>query len=169
MFAAAMIALCAILTGQANAHGKESVRVYVFATEAARVADGTTTDDARKARLEAVRDLRDAIRHQRGLSVVDDRGQADVVVEVTDCEQQDAGEGGFGGVKLTPLVTTTIRLHVTSGEQATDMKGFGPGTGSRAAKDAAERLLKWIARNHLDRVPAPTSDAALRECAAPVV
>jgi hypothetical protein len=149
MSPAAAIALCAVLTGQANTHGKESVRIYVFATE--KSADTKTPDETRKALLDAVRDLQDAIRRKRGLTVVDNRAQADVVVEVTDREQQDAGEGGFGGVKLTPLVTTTIRLHVTSGEHETEMKGFGPGTGSRAAKDAADRLLKWIARNRLDR------------------
>jgi hypothetical protein len=146
----AAVALCADLgLGQAHTYGKEFVRVYVFASET--TPGSTTREEAQQGRLAAVRELRDAIRHKPGLSIVDDRAQADVIVEVTDREQQDAGEGGFGGVKLTPLVNTTIRLHVTSGEQATEIKGTGPGTGSRAAKDAADRLLKWIARNHLDR------------------
>jgi hypothetical protein len=31
--------------------------------------------------------------------------------------------------------------------------------GSRAAKDAADRLLKWIVRNRLDRSPGPQAIA----------
>jgi hypothetical protein len=142
-----VIALCAVLGG-GQLNGKESIRIYVFATE---MADRSTTpDQPRQNPGAAVRDMRDAIRHTTGLSVVDDRAQADVIVEITAVDQQE-GDGGFGGIKLTPLVTTTIRLHVTSGDHQTDLKGTGPGTGSRAAKDAADRLLKWIARNHLDR------------------
>jgi hypothetical protein len=150
-----VIALCAILIGgQANTNGKESVRIYVFATDTA--AASATSDEARQATLAAVRNLRDAIRRKAGLSIVDDRAQADVVVEVTGQEEQDAGDGGFGGIKLTRLVNTTIRLHVTSGEHATDLKGTGPGTGSRAAKDAADHLLTWIVRHRRDRTAGPT-------------
>ncbi len=101
-----------------------------------------------------MRELKDALRRKAGLSIVEDRAQADVLVEVTDRETQDAGEGGFGGVKLTPLANTIIRTHVTSGTDQTDIKGMGQGTGDRAAKDVAERLLRWIVRNRVDRQPA---------------
>jgi hypothetical protein len=155
----ATIALCAVLSGgQASTNGKESVRIYVFATATATADGSTTPDEAHQATAAAVRDLRDAIRRKAGLSVVDDRAQADVVVEITGRDEQE-GDGGFGGIKLTPLVTTTIRLHVTSGHHATDLNGTGPGTGSRAAKDAADRLLKWIVRNRLDRSPGPQATA----------
>lgn len=137
--------LCTVLVGhQAKAHGKESVRVYVFATE---VRGGSPPDDALQGRLAAVRELREALRRKAGLSVVDDRPQADVTVEVTDREQQSAGEGGFGGVKLTRFVNTIIRVRVSFGEHQSELKGMGPGTGSRAAKDAADGLSKWIERN----------------------
>jgi hypothetical protein len=42
-----------------------------------------------------------------------------------------------------------IRLHVTTGapdNEEVELKGTGQGTWSRAAKDAADRVLKWIAR-----------------------
>jgi hypothetical protein len=150
------IALCGVIgAGHANTGGKESVRIYVFATTPA---GETTPDQGSVVTPAAVRQMREAIRHEAGLSVVDDRTQADVIVEITGFEQQE-GEGGFGGIKVTPLVTTTVRLHVTSGNHATDLKGTGPGTGSRAAKDAADRLLKWIVRNHLDRSPGPEATA----------
>jgi hypothetical protein len=161
MPALAVVALFAILSGgqdhpsgQAHPNGKESVRIYVFASDIVSpdtAAEHTTPDEARQGRLTAVNELREALRRKAGLSVVDDREQADVIVEVTDREEQDAGDGGFGGIKVSKLATTTIRCHVTSGQHETDLKGLGNGTGSRAAKDAADRLLKWIVRNRLDR------------------
>jgi len=138
------LVLCTVLGSQAKPHAKESVRIYVFATE---VRDGSPPGDALQRRLAAVRELREALRRKAGLSVVDDQAQADVTVEVTDREQQSAGEGGFGGVKLTPFVNTIIRMRVTFGEHQSELKGMGPGTGSRAAKDAADGLFKWIERN----------------------
>jgi len=140
----ALVLCTALVGGQAKTHGKESIRVYVFATE---VRGGSPPDDALQGRLAAVRELREALRRKAGLSVVDDRAQADVTVEVTDREQQNAGEGGFGGVKLTRFVNTIIRMRVTFGEHQSELKGMGPGAGSRAAKDAADSLFKWIERN----------------------
>ena len=87
-------------------------------------------------------------------------------MEVTDREQQSAGEGGFGGVKLTPFVNTIIRVRVTFGEHQGELKGMGPGTGSRAAKDAADGLQKWIERNRAGplgrRRSVASADAAIR-------
>jgi len=148
--ALALSAVLALGGGQAKTHGKESVRIYVVAAE---VPAGSPPGDALQGRLAAVRELREALRRKKGLRVVDDRAQADVIVEVTDREQQSAGEGGFGGVKLTPFVNTIIRVRVTFGEHQGELKGMGPGTGSRAAKDAADDLLKWVERNRPDRPP----------------
>ena len=143
----AFCVLCAPGQAKTKPDGKESVRVYVFAAEH----PDQSNDEAQQRRLATVRELRDAIRRKAGLSVVDQRADADVVVEVLDRDEDSAGEGGFGGVKLTALVNTTIRLRVTAGERETDMKGTGAGSGSKAAKDATERLLKWIVRNRADR------------------
>ncbi len=95
---------------------------------------------------ECTRELRDAVRKKKGLRVVDQAEGADVSVEVTNCEQQP-GEGGFGGLKVTPLGEAIIRFKARWGDDEIDMKGVGPGYWSRAAKDGAERLLKWIARH----------------------
>ena len=139
-----VLALCAGLSvGLTRTDGQESVRIYVFT---AQTAEGSSSDEALKGRLSAVRDLRDALRRKPGLSIVDDRTVADVVVEVTARDQQSLGDGGFGGARLTQLVNTTIRLNVTAGAHKTEMKGSASGTGTRAAKDAADRLLKWIVR-----------------------
>ena len=153
MAAVLALALCAVLgSGQAKSYGKESVRIFVFTAQAA---ESTSPDEAQQARLSAVKELKDQLRHKAGLSIVDDRSQADVVIEVIELEERDAGDGGFGGAKLTPLVNSILRLHLTAGENQTDIKGMGPGSGSRAAKDAADRVLKWVVRNRVDRPTIP--------------
>ena len=120
--ALALSTVLAARGGQAKTHGKESVRIYVVAAE---VPGGSPPGDALQGRLAAVRELREALRRKAGLRVVDDRAQADVTVEVTDREQQSAGEGGFGGVKLTPFVNTIIRVRVTFGEHQKRIEGDG--------------------------------------------
>ena len=153
MAAVLALALCAVLgSGQAKSYGKESVRIFVFTAQAA---ESTSPDEAQQARRSAVKELKDQLRHKAGLSIVDDRSQADVVIEVIELEERDAGDGGFGGAKLTPLVNSILRLHLTAGENQTDIKGMGPGSGSRAAKDAADRVLKWVVRNRVDRPTIP--------------
>ena len=130
-------------TNLAAAEKGPAVRVYVHTAASPSGTQGAEE----QGRLDAVRDLREALRRKSGITLVDDRSQADVVVEITDREQRDAGAGGFGGKTITPLVDTIIRLHVTWGDHQTDIKGMGQGTWGRAAKDAADRLMKWIARN----------------------
>ena len=67
-------------------------------------------------------------------------------MEIVGREQKEAVQGPFGGKAITPLGDTIIRLHLRSGDHESDMKGMGQGTWGRAAKDAADRILKWIAR-----------------------
>ena len=55
---------------------------------------------------------------------------------------------------------TIIRLRLKSGDEESDLKGMGQGTWGRAAKDAADRIVKWIAR----REPPRSSSAAARSC-----
>ena len=122
MAAVLALALCAVLgSGQAKSYGKESVRIFVFTAQAA---ESTSPDEAQQARLSAVKELKDQLRHKAGLSIVDDRAQADVVIEVIELEQRDAGDGGFGGVKLTPLVNSILRLHLTAGRIRQTSKGW---------------------------------------------
>jgi hypothetical protein len=119
-----------------------AVRVYVFTAEAS----AQPTDDE-KGRLNAVQELRDALSKKKELQVVTTRADADVIVEVLSREVQDAGEGGFGGAKVTTLANTIIRvraLHASGGE-GSELKGMG--MGGHAAKDAADRILKWVQRD----------------------
>jgi hypothetical protein len=123
---------------------KPSVTVYVFAAE---VPGAPKEENA--AREEAVSDMRDALRKKSGLEVVDTRAGADVLVEVVGREEREGAEGGFGGAAITKMGQMIIRLHVTTGapdNEEVELKGTGQGTWSRAAKDAADRVLKWIAR-----------------------
>jgi hypothetical protein len=124
-----------------SAAAKPSVRVYVFAA----AVPGAPKDED-EGRAEAVSDMRDALGRKAGLELVNSRAEADVFVEVLGREQRKGMEGGFGGAAVTKMGQTIIRLHVTSGDEEVELKGIGQGTWGRAAKDAADRVLKWIAR-----------------------
>jgi hypothetical protein len=130
-------------TGLTTAADKRpAIKVYVF-TSLGSAADRTEEE---KERLDAVREMRDAVAHKKGLTVVDEASQADVRVEVVNRETRDLGDGGFGGRKVTPLDEKIIRLHATWGDAQSDIKGIAPGYWGRAAKDAADRLQKWAFR-----------------------
>ena len=129
--------------GLALADTPAGVRVHVFT---ATSASGQHTDEE-KGRLAAVGDLRDALRKKKGLTIVDDAALAQIRVEVTSREEREPPAGGFGGKAITSLGDYIIRVNVTAGDQQTELKGIGHGTWGRAAKDAAERILKWIARH----------------------
>ena len=124
-----------------------TVRAYVFT---ATSASGQPSEEER-GRVDAVREMREALAKKKGISVVDDRADATLLVEVVDREQGDEPSGGFGGMSVTKMGDTIIRLHIRSGDHESDIKGMGQGTWSRAAKDAADRILKWIARREPPR------------------
>jgi hypothetical protein len=141
----AAAAFCAMVLGvpTSDAGAAPPVRVYVYTAEAG---GGQPTDDE-KGRTVAVQELRDALSKKKELQVVTTRTDADVIVEVLSREVQDAGEGGFGGAKLTPLANTIIRVRAShaSGGEGSELKGIG--MGGHAAKDAADRILKWVQRD----------------------
>lgn len=124
-----------------------SVRVYVFtAIESA----GERSPDE-KDRLAAVEDMKEALDHKKGITVVNTREQSNVQMEVMGREQREEPTGSFGGKSITRMGDTIIRLRVKSGEDESELKGMGQGTWSRAAKDGADRFLKWIARREPKR------------------
>jgi hypothetical protein len=111
-----------------------TVRVYVFS-------------DEDKDRVEAAREVRDALAKKKGVQMVNSRDEADVLVEVTEREQREGASGGFGGKQVTNMGETIIRVRVSHpGGEASELKGVGQGTWGRAAKDAADRVEKWIHR-----------------------
>lgn len=124
-----------------------SVRVYVFTETSER---GERNDDE-KERLAAVTDMREALAQKKGITVVDTREQSNVLMEVLGREQREEPTGSFGGKSITRMGDTIIRVRVKSGEDESDLKGMGQGTWSRAAKDAADRFMKWIARREPPR------------------
>jgi hypothetical protein len=120
-----------------------AVRVYVFTAEGS----GGQHDEEEKGRLEAVRDMRDALAKKKGLRIVTSRDEADLVVEVLGREERQGASGGFGGKTITKMSDTIIRLRVSRpGGEASELKGMGQGTWGRAAKDAADHVEKWIHR-----------------------
>src|SRR5262245_55818252 len=128
-----------------------SVRAYVFTD---RSASGQPSPDE-QGRMAAVREVKDALAKKKGISLVESREEATLLVEVVDREQREEPAGAFGGKQITAMGDTIIRLHLTSGKDEVDLKGMGQGTWGRAAKDAADRILKWIARREPQRSGGP--------------
>lgn len=141
MIATMLLAMLAV-TGMQGADRLTTVRAFVFT---ATSASGQHTPEE-KGRLDAVRDVREALEKKKGISLVDDRASANLLIEVVGREQREEPQGGFGGKSVTRMGDTIIRLHLKSGDEESDLKGMGQGTWGRAARDAADRIVKWIAR-----------------------
>ena len=124
-----------------------TVRAYVFTDVSS---SGQRSADE-QGRLDAVRDLKEALAKKKGISLVDRREDATLLIDVTGREQKDDVQGPFGGKSITSLGDTIIRFHISSNGEESDLKGMGQGTFGRAAKDAADRILKWIARREPSR------------------
>jgi hypothetical protein len=134
-----MVALLALLAGGPAPH----YRVYVFAAEE----PGGQPTDEDKARAEGVREMRESLAKKKQFQIVDRREDADIIVEILGREEENGGEGGFGGAKLSKLTNAIIRLRVShaSGGEGSELKGMG--LGGHAAKDAADRIEKWADRD----------------------
>jgi hypothetical protein len=145
------VVLLNLVTLQSPDKSPTSVRVYVFTAVAA---SGEHTDEE-KGRREAVDDMREALANKKGLTVVDSQAESNVTMEVLGREQRDEPTGAFGGKSITRMGDTIIRLKVKSGDAESELKGMGQGTWGRAAKDAADRFLKWIARREPPRLLRP--------------
>lgn len=144
--------LCFVMTASPQGTDKlTSVRAYVF-TDTSSNAPPTPEEQGR---IDAVKEVREALAKKKGISLVDNRADATLLIEVVGREQRDEPTGAFGGKQITPMGDTIIRLHLTSGKDESDLKGMGQGTWGRAAKDAADRILKWIARREPSRMPHP--------------
>lgn len=124
-----------------------TVRAFVYT---ATGASGQHTPEE-QGRLDAVRDMRDALQRKKGITLVNSRQDANLLIEVVSREQREERGGPFGGKAVTRMGDTIIRLHLTSGDEESDLKGIGQGTWGRAAKDAADRVVKWIARREPPR------------------
>jgi hypothetical protein len=128
-----------------------TVRAYVYT---ATGASGQHTPEE-QGRLDAVKDVREALAKKKGITLVNSRADANLFVEVISREErvEPGAAGPFGGKSVTRMGDTIIRLHLKSGDQESDLKGIGQGTWGRAAKDAADRIVKWIARREPPRPP----------------
>jgi hypothetical protein len=128
-----------------------TVRAFVYT---ATGASGQHTTEE-QGRLDAVRDVRDALGKKKGITLVESREGANLLIEVVSREErvEPGAAGPFGGKTVSRMGDTIIRLHVKSGDEESDLKGIGQGTWGRAAKDAADRVVKWIARREPPRPP----------------
>ena len=117
-------------------------RVYVFTAEPR----GATPTEEEQGRLDSVRDLLEFLRKNSKIAIATDGAASQVQVEVIGREKRDAPAGGFGGRTVTPLVETLVRVRVKYGARESEIKGVGQAYWSRAAKDAADRVVRWILR-----------------------
>jgi hypothetical protein len=148
MVVAMLLAMFAATASPQAADKETTVRAFVYT---ATGASGDHTAEER-GRLDAVRDMRDALEKKKGITLVDSRADANLLIEVLGREQrEEPGSGPFGGKAVTRMGDTIIRLHLKSGAEESDLKGIGQGTWGRAAKDAADRIVKWIARREPPR------------------
>ena len=138
-----MLALPAATEIAAQSPSAAAPRVFVFTAQSEAAPPATEEEQGR---LDSVRDVREALARKAGLVMVASASDATVLVEVIEREKRDAPIGGFGGTAVTPQGEMILRLHLKSGEHETDVKGVAPGYWGRAAKDAADRAMKWIAR-----------------------
>ena len=139
----AMLLAMVAASGVQGTDRETTVRAFIYT---ATGASGEHTPEE-QGRLDAVRDMRDALEKKKGITLVNSRADANLLIEVLGREQrEDPGGGPFGGKTVTRMGDTIIRLHLRSGDEESDLKGIGQGTWGRAAKDAADRVVKWIAR-----------------------
>src|SRR5438874_1579257 len=113
-----MHALALLLSLAVSAHPqapdkRTTVRAYVFTA----TSQSGPRSAEEQGRLDAVREVKDALEKKKGISLVDDRADATLTVEVVGREQKEDVQGPFGGKAITPLGDTIIRLHLRSGEQ----------------------------------------------------
>lgn len=141
------VVVLALVALQSPDKSPTTVRVYVFTATAA---SGTHTPEE-QGRLDAVTDMRDALAHKKGITLVPSQADANVTMEVIGREQREEPTGPFGGKAVTRLGDTIIRFKVKMGDEESELKGMGQGTWGRAAKDGADRFLKWIARREPKR------------------
>lgn len=143
MFRTTLVIL-AVLAGHASSPPADKhppARVFVYTAQAP---SGAVSEDE-QGRLDSVRDLQDALAHRKSdFTLVSSADEAQVIVEVTNREERDAPQGGFGGASVTRFRETIVRLRVKSGDKQSDLKGIGQPSWKAAAKDAAERLAKWV-------------------------
>jgi len=116
------------------------VRVHVFTARSG----GSAPADDEQGRVDSVGDLTDALRHRSAFVLVSTPDEAQVRVEVVDREERNAPAGGFGGKAITRFRETIVRIRVQTADANGELKGIGRPSWKDAAKDAAERLTKWV-------------------------
>ncbi len=143
-----LLAMFAAVALQGPDDKMTTVRAFVYT---ATGASGQPTPEE-KGRLDAVRDMRDALEKKKGITLVNTPETANLMIEVVSREAREEPGGGFCCKSVTRMGDTIIRLHVKYGSEESDLKGIGQGTWGRAAKDAADRVVKWIARREPKRM-----------------
>ena len=138
------LVFAAAVAGQATSPPVERhlpARVFIFTAQD----PGRGTPEERQGLLDSARDLEDLLGgRKKYVTLVRSAEDADVVIEVVNREEREPAQGGFGGASMTKFSDRIVRVHVKAGDKVSDLKGVATGSWKAAAKDAAERITKWI-------------------------
>lgn len=125
----------------ALAQDRATARLFVYTAQAA---SGVVSDEE-QGRRDSVEDLKEMLGGRKSeFSLVKTADEADVIVEVVNREERDTPHGGFGGASVTRFRETIVRVRIKSGNKQSELKGIGRPSWKSAAKDAAERIRKWV-------------------------
>jgi hypothetical protein len=147
------LAMSALAPAARAADKRPPARVYVFAAHST----GNGVSDEEQGLEDSARDLRDALRGRAEFVLVATLDEAQLRVEVVNREERDVPVGGFGGTALTRFRETIVRLRVETADEKAELKGIGRPSWKSAAKDAADRLTKWVKSHQTAGSPAPGS------------
>src|SRR4051812_489150 len=99
MIATMLLAVLSVVTAQ-GADKVTTVRAFVFTATGAS-SEHTTEEQGR---LDAVRDMREALAKKKGITLVNTRDEANLLIEVVGREERaESGGGPFGGKTVTRM------------------------------------------------------------------
>lgn len=140
-----IIAVFLVMLASVTASAETAVPVFVTSIGAS---GGMT--DPNKENQDTVRDLQRAIQDRKGLTLVDARDAARLVIVVQNREKAQITAGVFGAARdCTVRVTLIYQGHES--EMAASAQGgtlASGGAWKKAAGKVASQLEQWVAANH---------------------
>jgi hypothetical protein len=123
------------------------IRVYLFTAST----EGGFVDDESKARTHAVSDLRKRLAESRWITLVEARGQSQVVLEVLGRKKEATGDyhkSVWNKDRTNAVKVHVVRAKLTVGDYETELVGDTETAIKRkAAGELGERLENWIKKN----------------------
>lgn len=124
----------------------QPVRAFLFTAPV-----GEFTDEASKARQDAMKDLREALTGKKRIVLVESREQAQIVLEVLGRTRETTGDyrkHDYNDRYTQSVKAHTVRVKLTAGTYETELVGDTVTSIKRkAAGEAADRIDDWLKAN----------------------